>query len=256
MARTRNLKPGFFDNEILHGECGPVAAILYEGLWCNSDREGRLEDRPLRIKAKILPYYQDQDANVLLSLLEDKGFILRYEIEGNKYIQILSFLKHQNPHVKEAESIIPAPTKVSASTENTETSQEINESDRASSLDPLSLDPLIPSTTLSGKPDDPPPENKKTKPRQEAKEIIVFLNELTDRNYQGTEPQLKLIMARRQQGYPPLVIRKVIIQQVKKWKGDPRMDEFLRPKTLFNDTNFSEYAGTLKNLNELMKSDE
>lgn len=256
MARTRNLKPGFFDNEILHGECGPYAAILYEGLWCNSDREGRLEDRPLRIKAKILPYYHDQDVDVLLSLLQLNGFILRYQIEGNKYIQILSFLKHQNPHVKETESTIPAPTKVSASNVNSNTSMGNSGDDRASSLDPLIPDPLIPSSTLSGKPDVAPPESKKTKPREAAREIIAFLNELTDRNYQGKEPQLKLIMARMQQGYPPLVIRKVIIQQVKKWKGDPKMDEFLRPKTLFNDTNFSEYAGTLKNLNELMKSDE
>jgi len=33
-----------------------LARLLYPGLWMLADREGRLEDRPLRIKAEILPY--------------------------------------------------------------------------------------------------------------------------------------------------------------------------------------------------------
>ncbi len=29
------------------------------------------------------------------------------------------------------------------------------------------------------------------------------------------------------------------------WVGDSKMDEYLRPKTLFNATNFANYAGQL-----------
>lgn len=103
--RSRNIKPGFFDNEIL-GSIDPLAQILFAGLWCLSDREGRLEDRPARIKAQIFPYRQ---ANIdkLLALLAQSGFIIRYEIEGQKFICIPKFKEHQNPHPHEAKSKLP-----------------------------------------------------------------------------------------------------------------------------------------------------
>ncbi|MCG9054740.1 hypothetical protein LH442_01825 [Laribacter hongkongensis] len=107
MARARNIKPGFFANELL-AECDPLARILFAGLWCVADRAGRLEDRPKRIRAELLPY-DSCDADALLGQLQQHGFILRYERDGQRFIQVLNFCKHQNPHVKEAKSTIPAP---------------------------------------------------------------------------------------------------------------------------------------------------
>lgn len=114
MARSRNIKPGYFQNEDL-AECDPLARILFPGLWCEADRAGRLEDRPKRIKAAVLPY-DDCDVDVLLEQLRARGFIQRYEVNGKRYIQIVEFAKHQTPHMKEAASTIPAPCKHSAST--------------------------------------------------------------------------------------------------------------------------------------------
>lgn len=113
MARSRNIKPGFFKNEIL-AECDPLARILFAGLWCEADREGRLEDRPKRLRADCLPYDEKADADALLNQLEQRGFIARYQANGVRYIAIPEFLKHQNPHVKEAASSIPAPEKNSS----------------------------------------------------------------------------------------------------------------------------------------------
>ena len=107
MARARNIKPGFFLNDEL-AECDPLARLLFAGLWCIADREGRLEDRPKRIKAEILPY-DNCDVDKLLDQLAKHGFILRYEIDGSQYIQIIKFSKHQNPHKNEKDSEIPAP---------------------------------------------------------------------------------------------------------------------------------------------------
>lgn len=106
--RTRNIKPGFFKNEYL-SECDPLARILFEGLWCLADREGRLEDRPKRIKNEILPY-DDCNVDELLNQLANnkEKFIIRYEIHGDKYIQITNFMKHNNPHKNEMPSEIPA----------------------------------------------------------------------------------------------------------------------------------------------------
>jgi hypothetical protein len=117
MARARNIKPGYFFNHEL-AQVDPLGRILFIGLWCIADRKGRLKDRPARIKAETLPY-DDCDIDDLLRQLEEYGFILRYEIDGNKYIQVINFTKHQNPHKNERDSEIPAPDKHYTSTMQT-----------------------------------------------------------------------------------------------------------------------------------------
>lgn len=114
MARARNIKPGFFKNEML-AECSPLARLLFAGLWCLADRAGRLEDRPKRIRAEILPY-DDGSVDDMLDELHEAGFILRYAVGEQGFIQVLNFGKHQNPHCREPESTIPAPGQHSAST--------------------------------------------------------------------------------------------------------------------------------------------
>jgi hypothetical protein len=56
----------------------------------------------------VLPY-DDCDLEALLSDLAGRGFIERYEVADARYIQIVNFEKHQTPHIKEAESMIPGP---------------------------------------------------------------------------------------------------------------------------------------------------
>lgn len=109
MARSRNIKPGLYKNELL-GEEDPSLTILFTGLWCLADREGRLEDRPRRIKAEIFPY-RDITASAMDALLDwlaDNDFIIRYSVDGCDYIQVANWAKHQNPHHKEIASIIPS----------------------------------------------------------------------------------------------------------------------------------------------------
>ena len=110
MARARNIKPGFFDNEIL-GELPALTRLLFIGLWCLADREGRLQDRPKRIKKELLGYddVTSDGVDAMLQQLCENGFIQRYEVDGDRYIQVTNFVKHQNPHCKEQESMIPAP---------------------------------------------------------------------------------------------------------------------------------------------------
>lgn len=128
MSRARNLKPKFFKNEDL-ADLAFEYRLLFQGLWCEADREGRLEDRPKRIKAEVFPY-DEVDVEDGLCKLHASGFIDRYEFDGSKYIQVVAFAKHQNPHCKEAASTIPAPCSSSAST-------EISGTSRADSLNPL-----------------------------------------------------------------------------------------------------------------------
>lgn len=107
--RSRNIKPGFFKNDLL-ADCQPLARILFAGLWCLADRRGRLEYRTKKIKAEILPY-DNCNVEKLVSELSSRGFIQLYGVNGDKYLQITGFEKHQNCHIREADSTIPAPDK-------------------------------------------------------------------------------------------------------------------------------------------------
>ena len=106
MARIRSIKPTFWTNEDL-AELGPWHRLCFIGLWNHADREGRLEDRPRRLKAAIFPF-DEQDMNALLDGLASRGFIARYTADGAAYIQVVNFLKHQRPKNDEHASVIPA----------------------------------------------------------------------------------------------------------------------------------------------------
>ena len=103
--RARNIKPAFFKNEEL-AECSLFARLLFIGLWCMADREGRLEKRPLRIKAEIFPY-DSLNINGELTVLERKGFIKTYVVDGKEYLHVVNFLDHQSPHHTEVKSKLP-----------------------------------------------------------------------------------------------------------------------------------------------------
>src|SRR3990167_9760334 len=115
MARIRYLKPDFFKDEDV-AKLPHSLRLFYAGLWCQADRVGRLEDRPKRLKIEIFPYEKFDTEKALKQLSEikkstNRSFILRYVSNGERYIQILSWSKHQKPHNTERDSEIPAPTK-------------------------------------------------------------------------------------------------------------------------------------------------
>jgi hypothetical protein len=103
--RARQLKPGFFKNEDL-AECSPWARLVFAGLWTMADRAGRLEDRPKRIKAELLPF-DSEPILPILDELERWGFIRRYKAHGRDLMWIPRFAAHQNPHKNEKESELP-----------------------------------------------------------------------------------------------------------------------------------------------------
>jgi hypothetical protein len=105
MARARNIKPGFCRNEDL-AECSVWARLCFALLPMMADREGRLEDRPKRIKGDLFPF-DSVEVEPLLAELEQSGMIARYKVSGLGLIQVLGFRKHQNPHHREPESTLP-----------------------------------------------------------------------------------------------------------------------------------------------------
>lgn len=105
MARARNIKPGFFMNEDLT-DLPFEYRLLFIGLWTLADREGKLEDRPKRIKMELFPA-DNVDVDQGLSDLERYGFVERYEVNGVRIVMILKFTEHQRPHHTEKASELP-----------------------------------------------------------------------------------------------------------------------------------------------------
>ena len=106
MARTRNIKPSFFKNEHL-AECDPLTRLLFVGLWTLADSDGRLECRPLRIKAELFPY-DNCDIVAMLEQLRERGFIRAYAAGDARFIDIPAFCSHQRCHPSEASNGFPS----------------------------------------------------------------------------------------------------------------------------------------------------
>ena len=87
---------------------------------------------------------------------------------------------------------------------------------------------------------------RKTRKRwkDQAVEILEFLNERTGRSYRSTETNLKFIMQRLESGITPDQCRQIIVRKQKEWKGTSA-EVYLRPATLFNQTKCEQYIGEL-----------
>jgi len=113
VARIRTIKPEFFLNEQL-ASCEIADRLLFIGLWTQADRAGRLEDRPLRLKAALFPY-DDLNIDQALGRLTNAGLIVRYEGHSAPLISIPTWEKHQQPHIREKDSELPPPPGVTGS---------------------------------------------------------------------------------------------------------------------------------------------
>lgn len=110
MARKRMIDPNFWTDEKL-GTCEPLARMTFMGLISQADDAGRLNGHPALIKSQVFPYDYDitpDQVNKWLDQLEQKGLIRRYEVDGQSYIYIPKFLKHQKIN-RPSDSKLPPP---------------------------------------------------------------------------------------------------------------------------------------------------
>jgi hypothetical protein len=101
MARIRTIKPDFWKSEKvgrLTGPEGRAARLLFIGLWNFCDDAGVMRGTPTYVRSEVFPYDEDvsaKDVERWLSLLEVKGFIVRYQRDSGSYLWVRGFTEHQ-----------------------------------------------------------------------------------------------------------------------------------------------------------------
>lgn len=112
-----------------------------------------------------------------------------------------------------------------------------------------SADKSIPYGDLSGSSPDvaglEPKAQKVRILRAKAVELLAWLNTKTGRNFEPVPANVDPIVARLKEGFAPEIVRQVIAKKCREWGTDEKMADYLRPKTLFNATNFANYAGEI-----------
>ena len=107
--RIRTVKPEFFKHEglfDLEHETGLPIRVAFIGLWCLADRRGRFRWRVRTIKTELLPY-DDIEFSRVLHALCTRGFIRKYEVNGEDFGWIPTFERHQIINNRESESDLP-----------------------------------------------------------------------------------------------------------------------------------------------------
>ena len=238
MARIRYLKPEFFEDEHL-AELPFETRLFFAGLWNFADKAGRLEDRPARLKVKIFPY-DKVDIDKCLELLSKpkngtgRPFIQRYEAQGERYIQIVAWDKHQKPHHTEQPSVIPPAPPLN-------TTEKIK-------IKIKGMGSVVQGTTELS--------NGATTVVSLCTLIINDLNEVLNSSYKNnSKTNINLIQAKINEGFTLEDFKTVHRKMAKAWGMDNKMRQFLRPITLYG-TKFESYLNRPEDIRELTQAQQ
>ncbi len=145
MARARNIKPGFFLNEEL-ADLPFQDRLLFIGLWTLADFQGCMAFKPRRIKALVMPF-DDCDVEQSVVRLIKSGFVRIYSVEGQLFLKIDNFRKHQRPHKNEIESGSDIPDESQGVPVNLPKQIHLPESPNKSVFVPIQSEPLALNTS-------------------------------------------------------------------------------------------------------------
>lgn len=225
--RSRILRPGFFSNEFLPA-VEPHARLLFAGLWLMADKEGRLEDRPLKIRGLLFPYEPELNVDELLAQLSEKGFIVRYKIDSQYYIEVVNFKDHQQSYHNETDSVIP----------------EFGNGCESYVKRPDSYS----VATNKNKSKHKNKHKSKKENKNENKEIIELiihdLNEKSGKNYKYCESNIDIIDPRLKEGRKPEDFFHINTVKCQEWLNTEKAI-YIRPETLYAKKHFESYLNQM-----------
>lgn len=86
---------------------------------------------------------------------------------------------------------------------------------------------------------------KKKEKEQQIKEVVEYLNLKANRNYRPGTTKTKSLISARLKDYTVEDLKAVIDFKVGEWLENEKMNKYLRPETLFNETKFENYINEL-----------
>lgn len=104
--KIRSVKPEFFTDPTM-AKLSAHARLLYIGLWCYVDDEGRGEWLPKAIDGALFPH-EAVDINALLAQLVRTARIVRYSDGNREFFYLPTFERYQKPNRK-YDSKLPSP---------------------------------------------------------------------------------------------------------------------------------------------------
>ena len=97
---------------------------------------------------------------------------------------------------------------------------------------------------------------KEIKNKAIIEEIISYLNEKTNKHFTSKNKQtIKFINGRLSEGYSKEDLKAVIDNRCEKWLNDEKMNEYLRPSTLFRPSKFEAYYNDVLSMREKANSE-
>lgn len=114
MGRIRTLKPEFFRSRSL-ARCCVAARLTFAGLWCEADDFGRGVADPRIVKGAIWPLEDDVTHDHVaqhLVELEATDHIVIYEVDGERFFEIVHWSEHQSAAYRRGKAQFPAPPAV------------------------------------------------------------------------------------------------------------------------------------------------
>lgn len=227
MARIRTTKPEFWTSEQIV-ECSPIARLAFIGMWTFCDDNGIHPASAKRLKMEVFPSdaFGEQEIQAMVDELIAADLLTYYEVAGKGYWLVTGWQKHQK---------IERPTYRHPLPDGTQPPQKSPTPRR-----------MVDDKSASTRPRNGMESNGNSMScKQDAISILQYLNEKAGRNYEPVRANLDLIAARLNDGSSPDQCKAVIDAKVKEWREDSKWSKYLRPKTLFNATNFAQYAGEL-----------
>ena len=262
MARIRTIKPEFFTSSDI--VCmSPLSRLFYVSLWCEADREGRLNWSVKTLKFRYFPA-DDCDVEEMANELVKNGLIVIYEVDGKQYAEIPTFKSHQVINNREQESTIPERNAGASFTRESgvpmgwkEGKEEVDDAQKQEQ--PILEDSLITSDASFTRESGVQGEGKEGKERKGkegkgkegtedapiSKQVIDYLNLRACTSFRHVKSNIELIDARAKEGASLDDFKRVIDAKCAEWSRDEKMRKYLRPETLFNATKFNGYLGSM-----------
>ncbi len=75
--------------------------------------------------------------------------------------------------------------------------------------------------------------------------VIQYLNDQSGKHFRNTKTNQKLIRSRLDEGFDRHDIRMAIDHVVQAWKGDPEMERYIQPSTIFRASKFEGYVNSV-----------